>query len=123
MGEIFLLPHSPIYHLLTMQITLFVTHSLPLIMFFPNRGFTLISAQSRLLNYFCHGGILQKYFPRSQIEMSFISLVNIWDNVSGSTPLPPHKTYKCLRNFPAGLYTHARWHLFKTSFAKIAPRN
>ena len=45
--------------------------------------------------------------------MSFTSVVNIWDNVSGSTPHPPHKTYKCLRNFPAGLYTHARWHLFK----------
>ena len=89
---------------------------------FPNKGFNLIylfkMAHNALLIFFCHESSLQKYFPRSQIEMSFISLVNIWDNVSGSTPLPPHKTYKCLRNFPAGLYTHARWHLFKTTFCK-----
>ena len=66
----------------------------------------------------------KKYFHAwSQIEMSFTSVVNIWDNVSGSTPLPPHKTYKCLRNFPAGLYTHARWHLFKKKTWRIFSQN
>lgn len=87
--------------------------------FFLNCAWKIAQA---VLNLFGNSIFVPKYVPWSQIEMSFISLVNIWDNVSGSTPLPPHKTYKCLRNFPAGLYTHARWHLFKNNFLQKFPQ-